>query len=119
MKLITCCVLLLMPVFMLPARAQRALICLTYDDGLETQLTTAIPQLDTVGLKATFFLNSIQGSSQSAKIGQTPEAVLGWTNVAKNGHELANHTLFHACPENLGWDKLVSIENYSVDRMII
>ena len=98
--------------------SKRAIICLTYDDGLETQLSTVIPQLDSLGLKATFFLNSIQGSSQSDIIGHTPEAVLGWTNAAKNGHELANHTLFHACPEKLGWDKTVAIENYSVDRML-
>ena len=43
----------------------RVIICLTYDDGLETQLSTVIPQLDLAGLKATFFLNAIQGSSQS------------------------------------------------------
>ena len=98
---------------------KRAIICLTYDDGLESQLSTVIPQLDTLNLKATFFLNSIQGSSQSVIIGNTPEAVLGWTNAAKNGHELANHTLFHACPEKIGWDKTVAIENYSINRMIL
>jgi peptidoglycan/xylan/chitin deacetylase (PgdA/CDA1 family) len=99
-------------------RSKKAIICLTYDDGLETQLSNVIPQLDSVDLKATFFLNSIQGSSQSDIIGQTPEAVLGWTNAAKNGHELGNHTLFHACPEKLGWDKTVSIENYTIDKII-
>lgn len=97
---------------------KKAIICLTYDDGLESQLSTVVPQLDSVGLKATFFLNSIQGSSQSVIIGHTPEAVLGWTNAANNGHELANHTLFHACPEKIGWDKTVATENYSVERMI-
>jgi peptidoglycan/xylan/chitin deacetylase (PgdA/CDA1 family) len=99
-------------------RSKKAIICLTYDDGLETQLLTAIPQLDSVGLKATFFLNSIQGSSKSEIIGHTPEAVLGWTNAAKNGHELANHTLFHACPEKIGWEKSVSIETYTVEKLI-
>ena len=98
--------------------SRRAIICLTYDDGLETQLSTVIPQLDSAGLKATFFLNSIQGSSQSDVIGQTPEAVLGWTNAAKNGHELANHTLFHPCPEKLGWAKTIAIDNYTVDKII-
>jgi peptidoglycan-N-acetylglucosamine deacetylase len=101
-----------------PVHLKKAIICLTYDDGLESQLTTVIPQLDSLGLKATFFLNAIQGSSPSDKIGQTPEAVLGWTNAAKNGHELANHTLFHACPKSLGWDSTVSIENYTIDRII-
>lgn len=101
-----------------PAGNRKAIICLTYDDALETQLTTALPQLDSVGLKATFFLPSIQGSSLSEIIGHTPEAVLGWTNAAKNGHELANHTLFHPCPDSIGWDKSVSIDNYTMDRMI-
>ncbi|HWJ28141.1 MAG TPA: polysaccharide deacetylase family protein [Flavisolibacter sp.] len=100
------------------SQTKKAIICLTYDDGLETQLTTVIPQLDSLGLKATFFLNSIPGSSESDRIGQTPEAVLGWTNAAKNGHELANHTLFHACPERLGWDKTVAIDSYTVDKII-
>jgi peptidoglycan-N-acetylglucosamine deacetylase len=98
--------------------SKQAIICLTYDDGLETQLSTVIPQLNSAGLKATFFLNSIQGSAKSDVIGQTPEAVLGWTNAAKNGHELANHTLFHACPVNLGWDSSVSIETYTISRMV-
>ena len=98
--------------------SHQAIICLTYDDGLETQLSTVIPQLDSMQLKATFFLNSIQGSSASDVIGQTPEAVLGWTKAAKNGHELANHTLFHACPEQLGWDHSISIETYTVDRIV-
>lgn len=100
------------------AQTKRAIICLTYDDGLESQLTTVIPHLDSAGLKATFFLNSIQGSSQSVIIGQTPEAVLGWTNAAKNGNELGNHTLFHACPEKLGWEKSIAIETYTVDKII-
>jgi peptidoglycan/xylan/chitin deacetylase (PgdA/CDA1 family) len=100
------------------AQTKKGIICLTYDDGLATQLSTAIPQLDSLGLKATFFLNSIQGSSQSDIIGQTPEAVLGWVNAAKHGHELGNHTLFHPCPEKLGWDKSIAIDTYSLDRIV-
>jgi peptidoglycan/xylan/chitin deacetylase (PgdA/CDA1 family) len=99
-------------------RLKKAIICLTYDDGLETQLTTVIPQLDSVGLKATFFLNSINGSAVSATPGQTPEAVIGWSNAAKHGHELGNHTLFHPCPEKLGWLKEESIDSYTVARII-
>jgi len=101
-----------------PPNPKKAIICLTYDDALESQLGIAIPQLDSAGFKATFFLPSIGGSSQSTKIGQTPEAVLGWTRASKNGHELANHTLFHPCPERLGWDKSVAIDGYTVERII-
>ena len=46
-----------------PAATQRpinkAIISLTYDDALESQLSVAIPQLNSMGLKGTFFLNSI------------------------------------------------------------
>ena len=95
---------------------RKAIICLTYDDGLQSHLTTVLPQLDSVGLKATFFLNSIQGSSEA--IGEASPAISGWTNAALHGHELANHTLFHACPEKLGWQKDVANESYTVDKII-
>ena len=99
--------------------SKKAIICLTYDDGLDTQLSKVIPQLDSFGFKATFFLNAIGGSSQSDVIGQTPEAVLGWTDAAIKGYELANHTLFHPCPEKLGWAKKVSIENYTLEQLVL
>jgi peptidoglycan/xylan/chitin deacetylase (PgdA/CDA1 family) len=38
--------------------SKRAIICLTYDDGLQSHINTVLPQLDSLGLKATFFLNS-------------------------------------------------------------
>jgi peptidoglycan-N-acetylglucosamine deacetylase len=96
--------------------SKQAIICLTYDDGLLSHLNTVLPQLDAVGLKGTFFLNSIQGSSE--KIGEASPATSGWTTAALRGHELANHTLFHACPEKLGWKKEFAIESYNVDRII-
>jgi peptidoglycan/xylan/chitin deacetylase (PgdA/CDA1 family) len=96
--------------------SKQAIICLTYDDGLLSHLNTVLPQLDAVGLKGTFFLNSIQGSSEV--IGEASPATSGWTNAALHGHELANHTLFHACPEKLGWQKAFAIESYTVDRII-
>ncbi|HEU4901273.1 MAG TPA: polysaccharide deacetylase family protein [Flavisolibacter sp.] len=98
------------------AGSRKAIICLTYDDGLQSQLSTVLSQLDSAGLKGTFFLNSIQGSSEV--IGETSPAIAAWTNAAINGHELANHTLFHACPEKLGWQKAFAIESYTVDKMI-
>lgn len=94
----------------------KAIICLTYDDGLQSHLSTVLPQLDSAGLKATFFLNAIQGSSEA--IGEASPAVAAWTRAAGNGHELANHTLFHACPERLGWQKAFAIESYTVEKII-
>jgi len=95
----------------------RAIICLTYDDALESHLSTVIPQLDSFGLKATFFINSFRGSSEF--LGQASQDVAGWTKAAKNGHELGNHTFFHPCPEKYGWDKTVSLETYSIDKLVM
>jgi len=96
--------------------SQKAIICLTYDDGLQSQLTTAIPQLDSLGLKGTFFLNSIAGSTEI--LGQGSPALLGWRKASQNGHELGNHTLFHPCSEKLGWQKQIALESYSVEELV-
>ncbi|WP_428329218.1 polysaccharide deacetylase family protein [Mucilaginibacter sp.] len=65
---------------------KKAVIVLTYDDALASQLKTAIPQLDAAHFKGTFFLT-----------GMSRDAIPKWRAVSKNGHELANHTLYHPC----------------------
>jgi len=64
----------------------RAAIVLTYDDALTSQLDHAIPALDEAGFKGTFFLANV-------KLADVPR----WRKAAANGHELGNHTIFHAC----------------------
>jgi peptidoglycan/xylan/chitin deacetylase (PgdA/CDA1 family) len=68
----------------------RAAIVLTYDDALTSQLDNAVPALDEVGLKGTFFLSNV-------KLADVPR----WRQAAKGGHELGNHTIFHACPASV------------------
>lgn len=86
----------------------KAAICLTYDDGMHTQITNAIPQLDEVGFKGTFFINTTEGRN----------TVIGWKNAAKNGHELGNHSLFHPCPSSYGWSKEIASENYTIPQIL-
>jgi peptidoglycan/xylan/chitin deacetylase (PgdA/CDA1 family) len=64
----------------------RAAVVLTYDDAMPSQLEVAIPALDARGLTATFFLSQVRQAD-----------VPRWRAAAADGHELANHTLFHAC----------------------
>jgi len=66
---------------------KKAAIVLTYDDGLYSQLNEAVPQLDSAHFKATFFL--------TGDLNQ--ETIPRWRAVSKNGHELANHTIYHPC----------------------
>lgn len=68
---------------------KKAALVLTYDDALEVHLDHAIPALDALGFKATFYLTS---SFPGCK-----NRLEDWKKVAAKGHELGNHTLFHPC----------------------
>ena len=64
----------------------KAAVVLTYDDALPSQLDHAVPALDAAGLKGTFFLANVRAQD-----------VARWRAVARDGHELGNHTIFHPC----------------------
>ncbi len=90
---------------------RKLAVVLTYDDSLPSHLDIAIPALDEVGLKGTFFLVGRQ-------IG--PEQIDRWRAASKEGHELANHTLRHACPQggNAQIRKLETSDSYDVPLML-
>ncbi|RYY56946.1 MAG: hypothetical protein EOO09_04500 [Chitinophagaceae bacterium] len=108
--------LLLFSGCLLAQPAGKTLICLTYDDGLPSHLNTVIPQLDSFGFKGTFFINSIRGSSDN--IGSISPELIGWNKASEKGHEIGNHTLFHACPEAFGWQKSFALETYTIPRLL-
>ncbi|HEX8314321.1 MAG TPA: polysaccharide deacetylase family protein [Flavisolibacter sp.] len=64
-------------------------VVLTYDDGLNTHLNNVIPALDSAGLKGTFYISDYFNGLNA----QIP----GWRKAAAEGHELANHTVWHPC----------------------
>ncbi len=66
---------------------RRAAVSLTYDDGLDSQLDNAVPQLDALGLKATFF---VTGENMDARLKD-------WVALSRQGHEIADHTQSHPC----------------------
>ncbi|MEJ6006127.1 polysaccharide deacetylase family protein [Paucibacter sp. AS339] len=67
----------------------KAAVSLSYDDALPSQLDNALPALNALGLKATFYL-TLSSPTVSQRL---PE----WRRAAAAGHELGNHTLFHPC----------------------
>lgn len=93
---------------------KRCAVVLTYDDALHVHLDKAIPVLDSLGFKGTFYL--------SAYFSGCRERITDWRKAAANGHELANHTLFHPCNGNSpgrGWvsaDR--KLENYTMKRLL-
>ena len=96
-----------------PWNGKKCAVVLTYDDALSQHLDNAIPVLDSLGLKATFYLSAyFPGSSQR---------INDWKKVARKGHELANHTLYHPCVGGKGRDWVkpdYDMNNYTVQRMV-
>jgi|WetSurMetagenome_2_1015567.scaffolds.fasta_scaffold53311_2 peptidoglycan-N-acetylglucosamine deacetylase len=68
---------------------KRCAIVLTYDDALNVHLDNVVPLLDSLNLRATFY---VPGSFPGFR-----ERINEWRSVAKKGYELGNHTLFHPC----------------------
>lgn len=85
---------------------KKATIVLTYDDALKSQLDSAVPQLRKAGLKATFFLTS------DIDFVTMPQ----WRELAREGFELGNHTLYHPCSPSP--DNPVSSATYTRTQMI-
>lgn len=77
------------PITTVPWNGYTGAVSFTYDDARSTQIPNLIPQLDGLGIKATFFITNMYSF---------PSAKADWIKVAKNGHELANHTSDHASP---------------------
>lgn len=93
---------------------KQCAVVLTYDDAIEVDLDNVVPALDSLNLKATFYL-----------IGASPvinKRITEWRKVAQHGHELGNHSLFHPCDGSLPGRSFVTAENdlskYSIARAV-
>src|SRR6478735_5782454 len=89
-------------------------VVLTYDDGLNIDLTNVIPALDSVGLKGTFFISDYFDGLK--------DQIFKWRKVADEGHELGNHTVWHPCEGGRQGREFVKpdvdLNNYTVARMV-
>ena len=90
---------------------KKCAVVLTYDDAIPQHLDNAFPVLDSLQLKATFYITAYG----------TKDRINDWKKLAAKGYELGNHTLFHPCIGGKGreWVKPVyDMNNYSVQRMV-
>ncbi|MEZ4810102.1 MAG: sialate O-acetylesterase [Allomuricauda sp.] len=97
----------------LPWRGKKAAVILTYDDALNVHLDHAIPLLDSLGLKGTFYVSTY------SKVFR--DRLQDWKQITKHGHELANHTIFHPCMgnESRPWvNPNYDMNTYTVKRMV-
>lgn len=89
-------------------------VVLTYDDGLNVDLSNVIPALDSVGLKGTFYISDYFDGLKNQ--------IFNWRKAAGEGHELGNHTIWHPCEGGRPGREFVKPEtdlnNYTVSRMV-
>lgn len=70
-------------------KGKKAGVVLTYDDAIDQHLDNALPVLDSLQLKASFYVTAFSPSVQ--------KRMQEWKQLASSGHELGNHTLYHPC----------------------
>jgi peptidoglycan-N-acetylglucosamine deacetylase len=94
----------------------RAAVSLTYDDGLDVHLDHAVPDLEAVNLRGTFY---VWGRAPSFE-----RRLEEWRALVRSGHELGNHSLFHPCVQDTSREHRAfviperALEHYTVRRMI-
>lgn len=70
-------------------QGKKCAVVLTYDDALNVHLDNAIPLLDSLLLRGTFYITAYADGCKNR--------LNDWRKAAQKGHELGNHTLFHPC----------------------
>jgi peptidoglycan/xylan/chitin deacetylase (PgdA/CDA1 family) len=89
-------------------------VVLTYDDGLNIDLSNVIPALNSVGLKGTFYISDYFDGLK--------DQIFKWRKAAAEGHELGNHTVWHPCEGGRPGREFVKpdvdLNNYTVNRMV-
>lgn len=93
---------------------KQCAVVLTYDDAVDVDLDNAVPALDSLNLRGTFYLIG----SAPALSKRLPE----WRKAAQRGHELGNHALMHPCDGSLPGRGFVTPDNdlskYTVSRAV-
>lgn len=96
----------------------HAAISLSFDDGLDSQLNFALPELDLRGFKATFYLNPRDVPVQGQTI-RWEENLQRWSTHQMNGHEIGNHTVNHPCSLNINaaWQKGTNLIYWDLEKI--
>lgn len=96
-----------------PWNGRPCAVVITYDDAIDQHLDNARPVLDSLGLRATFYITAYSNSVK--------RRMNEWRKLAMEGHELGNHTLYHPCLGGPGREWVPAdydMRNYSVRRMV-
>jgi len=86
---------------------KEAAISLSFDDGRFSQVEGGTAFLDSLHIKATFYV--LPGAVEAR--------LAGWKKAVASGHEIGNHSLHHPCSGNFLWTRNHALENYTLDSM--
>lgn len=98
------------PITTVPWNGYAGAVSFTYDDARASQLPNLLPQLDSLGLKATFYI-AIQN------VGTFNARRADWIQVARDGHELTNHTYKHENVHQIGADSVTKVIKAMADTL--
>jgi sialate O-acetylesterase len=90
-----------------PTEEKRCIVSLTYDDALPCHFESVAPLLEEHGLHGTFYVPC--GSSLF-------DHAASWREVATQGHELGNHTVFHPTHNRAPVDDVYDLSRYTARR---
>lgn len=96
-----------------PWQGKKCAVVITYDDAIDQHLDNALPLLDSLGLKATFYVTAFSPSVQTR--------MEEWRAMAAKGHELGNHTLYHPCAGGPGREwvpKEYDLSTYTLKQIV-
>lgn len=88
-------------------KGKKMAISFTFDDARLSQVDNCIPLFDKYGVRGTFYVLPENLVERTEK----------WKDAVKMGHEIGNHTLYHACSENFNWSRKHSLEETTLKQL--
>ena len=88
-------------------KGKEAALSLSWDDARLSNVDVGTALLKKHDVKATFYV--VPSSVQTR--------LAAWKEAVKEGHEIANHTLYHPCSGNFPWARDKALENYNLAAM--
>jgi peptidoglycan/xylan/chitin deacetylase (PgdA/CDA1 family) len=86
---------------------RRGAVSLTFDDARESQVDVGLPLLDSLGVRATFYV--LPGAAR--------RRLAAWRAARERGHEIGNHTSTHPCSGNFAFSRTNALEDYTLARI--
>ena len=88
-------------------RGFQAAVSFSFDDACFSQADTALPLLDSLGVKASFYISIWSSKQRMTK----------WQEAIRQGHEIGNHTFYHPCTGSFGRSMDLTLEAYRLRHM--